>query len=91
MRKAMPFDFKSLQKLETPSPSAIAKGMQARERVVVVIKTKEGAKMPSYVNVRSKISAQIFSGEMTAVDLPRLQADPSIESVALSQQLPLIK
>lgn len=87
----MPFDFKSLQKLETPSPSVSAKGMDAGARLVVVVKTKEGAQMPSYVNVRSKISAQIFSGEMTAVDLPRLQADPSIESVALSQRLPLIK
>lgn len=87
----MPFDLKSLQNLETPSPSVASKELEGHDRVLVLVKTKEGSNMPSYVNVRSKISGRIFSGEMTVMDLPRLQADPNVESVSLSQRLPLIK
>lgn len=87
----MAIDFKSLRKLETPSPSAALKGATGSDRVVVVVKMREGATRPAYVTERSRISSQLFTAEMTAADLPRLEAEPDVESVALSTQLPLIK
>lgn len=87
----MAFDFKSLQKLATPAPSTAFKGAAGDDRVLVLVKLREGAAKPAYITERSQISSQIFSAEITAKDLPRLEAEPDVESVALSEQLPLIK
>jgi hypothetical protein len=89
--KLMPIDFKSLQKLETTSPSVSGKSLDSNARVVVLVKLRDGAKRPSFVTPRTQIAPRIFSAEISAGELQRLQTDPSVESMSLSQTLPLIK
>jgi hypothetical protein len=87
----MPIDFKSLQKLETPQPSVLGKPLDAGARVVVLVKLRDGAKRPAFVTPRTLIAPQIFSAEISAGELHQLQSDPGVESMSLSQALPLIK
>ncbi|SFI61163.1 hypothetical protein [Bradyrhizobium sp. Gha] len=87
----MPIDFKSLRKLETPQTSVMGRSLDDSERVVVLVKLRDGAKRPSFVTPRTEIAPRIFSAEIDAGQLQKLQADPSVESMSLSQSLPLIK
>jgi hypothetical protein len=87
----MPIDLKSLKKLESLPASAQVQDRNEHERLVVLIKLRLGASRPSFVAARSDISAQIFSAEIAASDLQRLEADPAVESVSLSRALPTIR
>jgi hypothetical protein len=87
----MPVDFKTLRKLETPQPSVLGRPLNDGERVVVLVKLRDGAKRPSFVTPRTQIAPQIFSAEIDSGELQKLQADPNVESMSLSQTLPLIK
>jgi len=87
----MPIDFKSLKKLETPQPSVLGRPLNSGERVVVLVKLHAGATRPAFGTPRTQIAPQIFSAEINAGELQKLQADPSVESMSLSQTLPLIK
>ena len=84
-------DYKSLKKLETPPPSAQSKPKGDEELVLVLVKLRKGAARPAYISPRSEITEQLFSAEIRAGDLARLDADPAVESVSISRQLPLIK
>ncbi|HEX2547930.1 MAG TPA: hypothetical protein VHL79_23805 [Ramlibacter sp.] len=82
----MAFDLRSLKKMEFSAAPVKVLG----ERVLVLVKLRPGAEQPDYVAVRSSIAPDLFSAEMTVGDLKRLEADPAVESVALSRQLPTI-
>jgi hypothetical protein len=85
----MAIDLKLLRKLETLPASALAGGWEDADRLVVLVKIREGSCRPDYVTVRSNISQRIFSAEIQADDLRRLQADPSVESFSLSRTVPI--
>jgi hypothetical protein len=87
----MPIDFKSLKKLETAPPSVSGKPLDSNARIVVLVKLRDGAKSPSFVTPRTQITPRMFSAEINAGELQRLQTDPGVESMSLSQTLPLIK
>jgi hypothetical protein len=87
----MAIDLKSLKKLESLPASAQAGQRGDNERMLVLVKLRKGATQPSYVSARSEISAQMFSTEISAGDLARLEADPSVESVSLSRKLPIVE
>jgi hypothetical protein len=86
----MPVDLKSFKKLETPSPEAQAGTRGDGQRLLVLVKLRDGASQPTYIVPRAKISAQIFSVELPASDLQRLESDPAVESVSISRRLPLL-
>lgn len=80
----MDFDLRSLKKLEfsaVPVPG---------DRVVVLVKLRSGSDKPDYVSTRAEISPSLFSAEMSLEVLRRLEADPAVESLALSRQHPTI-
>lgn len=80
----MPTDIKSLRKLEfsaAPLP-------QGKERVLVLVKLRSGAERPAYLSPRAEITPDMFSVEMAAEELVRLEADPAVESISLSKRLP---
>jgi len=83
----MTIDLKSLRKLEAPSVSAQARECDENERILVLIKLHPGAAPPTYIEPRGQISDQLFSSEILAADLPRLEADPAVESISLSRKL----
>lgn len=82
----MPFDLRSLKKLDFSAAPAPVSG----EKVVVLVKLRAGAKRPDYITARADISSELFSAEMPADLLKRLEADPAVESVALSRRIPSI-
>lgn len=80
-----------LNKLETLPASGLASARADGERVVVMVRLRKGAKRPSYVAPRAEFSPELFSAEMPAGDLRRLELDPSVEAVSLSRDLPIIR
>jgi len=87
----MAVDFKSLKKLESLPASALAQPRGDDDRLVVLVKLRKGATKPSYISPRAHMGPQIFSAEIRASELARIESDPTIESVSISQRLPLIK
>ena len=83
-------DFKAFKKLETLPPSRLAGATPDDERLLVLVKLRRGATLPAYVKTRAQISAQMVSGEIQARELARIDADPAVESVAVSQRLPSV-
>ncbi len=86
----MAIDVKTLKKLE-PLPAAVgAESLSDDSRLVVLVKLRKGARPPSYLAARARMGDQIFSAEISARDLARVEADPSVESVSVSRKLQLI-
>lgn len=82
----MPIDLRSLKKLDfSAAPAPIAS-----DRVIVLVKLRDGAKRPDYIAARADISPGLFSVELPVAVLKRLEDDPDVESVALSRRLPTI-
>ena len=89
-RKAMAVDLKSLKKLES-LPASLCEPRSDDDRLVVLVKLRTGANQPSYLTPRAHMGPQIFSAEISAGDLPRMESDSSIESVSVTRRLPLIE
>lgn len=87
----MAIDLKSLRKLESGPPSSRGVVRGTDERLVVLVKLREGAPRPPYASLRSTFSPQFFSCEVSVTELHRLESDPAVESVALSRPLPVIE
>jgi hypothetical protein len=86
----MSVDYESLKKLETVSPATAAAAPKDGGRLVVLVKLRDGAAEPSYLSPRARMGERMFSAEIAASDLARMESDPSIESVAVSRRLPLV-
>lgn len=86
----MPVDFKSLKKLETLQPGAAARSFADDERLLVILQLRNGAATPDYVTQRSEIGSGMFTAEIKAGDLPKLQSDPAVESMSISRKMPMI-
>jgi hypothetical protein len=87
----MAIDLKTLRKVDSGPPSRQIVARDEKERFVIIVKLHEGAELPAYVLVRSMISAQLFTGEVSGADLTRLETDPAVQSVALSRPLAIIE
>lgn len=57
----------------------------------IIVKVKEENYVPSYVQVRSKISSFIYTADIEDSMLESLKSDPKIVSVSVSENVPLIK
>lgn len=86
----MPIDLSRLRKLEALPPSLQARGKSDDDRVVILLKLKEGEVRPSYVQLRMQLSEDILSAELKYRDLARLELDPAVESFSLSRAIPVI-
>ncbi|RTM14480.1 MAG: hypothetical protein E6R08_07610 [Nevskiaceae bacterium] len=85
-------DFKSLKKLESlPPGKAAGLPRSDTDKVEVLVKLREGARRPAFVTPRTQITGQIFSAEIPFRDVARLQDDPSVESMSISQKMPYIE
>ncbi|MBR0684445.1 hypothetical protein JQ594_00835 [Bradyrhizobium manausense] len=86
----MPIDFKSLKKLETVQPSEAARNMADGERLLIIVKLRDGAQKPDYVTARTDIASGIFTAEVGSGELNKLQSDPAVESMSISRRMPAI-
>ena len=82
----MTIDLKSLKKLESLPASCTDPDDGAT--LLVLVKLRAGAPCPDYVTLRAEVSACMFSAEINAGMLPKLEADAAVESVAVSRVLP---
>jgi hypothetical protein len=87
----MSVDLKTFKKLESLPAATLAGSRADNERLVVMVRLRDGAKQPSYILPRAKMGPRILTGEIKASDLVRIESDPDIESVALSRPLPLVE
>lgn len=83
----MSIDLHNLKKLES-LPASIQSQYDDHMRVLVLVKLRDGASCPDYVVVRGSMSDCLFSAEITAEDLWRLEADEAVVSITVSQVLP---
>jgi hypothetical protein len=79
-----------MKKLETVSPSVGAQPQDKDARVLVLIKLRPGAERPEYLVPRAEIAPGMFSAEVAAGDLERIESDPAVETMSLSRSVPLI-
>lgn len=86
----MAIDLKKLRKLESLPASEFVRSRQEDERLVVLVKLRAGSARPEYVAPRGRISDRIFSVEIRAGELRRLEADPAVESVSMSRVAPVV-
>jgi hypothetical protein len=86
----MASDFSRFRKLESLPASLQRLNGGERERVVVLVKIREGSAKPSYLDVRTAISKQIFSAEVGRAQMEKLERDPSVESFSVSRPVPLV-
>lgn len=87
----MAIDLSKLRKLEAPSASLQARRPSDDEKMVVLVKLRPGFDRPSYLVPRGDISAALFSTEVPASTLQRIESDPAVESVSISKRLPIIR
>lgn len=87
----MSVDYKSLKKVEALPASSATGEPDDDDRLVVLVKLSAGAAEPSYMSPRARMGDRIFSAEVRARDLVRMEADPAVESVSVSRRLPLLK
>lgn len=87
----MAIDLSKLRKLETPSASVQSRRPSDDEKMVVLVKLRQGFARPSYLVPRGEISAALFSTEVPASALQRIESDPAVESVSISKSLPGIR
>ncbi|THU40448.1 hypothetical protein FAM09_11345 [Niastella caeni] len=53
----------------------------------VIINVREPNYVPSWLSLRKKITANIFTADIKKTDLPKLEADGQVISVAINEQL----
>ena len=84
-------DFKSLRKMETTPYSTQTSAGSSSELVSVLVKVKKGHAPPLYVLSRAQICDDMFSAQVQASDIDRLENDDAVDSISLSRPLPLIE
>ena len=89
-RCTMPIDYKSFQKLESLPPSTQA-ATRHDDDLLVLVKIRANGVRPSYISPRAEIGPQIFSAQIKADLLQKLESDPNVETVSISQRIPLLK
>jgi hypothetical protein len=82
----VPTDFSSFKRIEGV-PAVAAATTNTLGRVAVLVKMRKGAVRPSYVIPRAEFGPDMFSAEINHDQLPRLNADPAVASISLSEPL----
>jgi hypothetical protein len=83
----MPIDLTRLHKFSDVDLAKASTLHADDESFLVLIKLRPGAERPSYVTARANVNEGIFSALVTGADLKRLEFDPSVQSVSVSQQM----
>ncbi|RWE07730.1 MAG: hypothetical protein EOS23_26750 [Mesorhizobium sp.] len=84
-------DLKSLRKLETTPSSVQVTPRSEDDRVLVLVKLREGSARPPYISPRAEFGTGMFSAEIRVGELRRLENDPAVESMSLSRPLSVIE
>jgi hypothetical protein len=79
-------DFSSFKKIE--GAPDLARSADAKTgSLAVIVKLREGAEQPAYLQARATFGPRMFTTEIRLEQLEQLENDPAVESV--SQQKPL--
>lgn len=87
----MAIKLSDLRKLQSVPPSSYTRALSGDEQMVVLVKLRPGFARPTYLAARGEFSSALFSAEVPASMLPRLETDPAVESVSISQRMPVIR
>jgi hypothetical protein len=87
----MAINLSKLRKVETPSVQTQSRVLSDDESMVVLVKLHKGFGPPSYLEPRGSFSPELFSAEIPASILQRIESDPAVESVSVSSRLPGIR
>ena len=80
------FLLSKLKKLEVNSD--LIKGKYTPDQTLeAIVRVKRSNFVPPKVNLRARIDDEMFTGTMQAKDLPEIEANPDVQSVAVSKKL----
>jgi hypothetical protein len=84
-----PLSLSNLKVTQVPSSDLgrLVEGLAPTDRLVVIVKMKEGFPLPAPVKVRSHIAGSIYTAEVMVQDFNALTQHPEVDSVSLSQTL----
>jgi hypothetical protein len=82
-------DFSRLKKLESTGAKPLS--FEDDQMVTGIVKVRLDDYHPKKVKVRTHVGARMMTVEFRAGDLREIQDDPQVETVAISQALPLQK
>jgi hypothetical protein len=74
-------DFTKLSKVESPAPRLAATGLKGPTAVIVKVKRK--GYRPAGVKVRAEISGDMFTADLTELEIAKLEKDPGIAAISL--------
>jgi hypothetical protein len=77
----------TLEPLTSSKISNAPRGASPGQRVRIFMKVRTPDYVPPDVKVRKKIDSHLFTAESDVGDLQKLQADPQVESIAISEVL----
>lgn len=81
----VPIRLDTLRKVQ--SAGAIKPGEELDGSIEAIVKVNRADYTPANITVRARIDPFLFTCEMPADELEKLENDPGVESVALSQKL----
>jgi hypothetical protein len=71
-----------------PNPADIPRCQESRQKPkAMIIKVAQPGYIPDYVNVRARISPNLFTATVKEEDLCRLEADPLVVSLGTPRHL----
>jgi len=83
----VPIDLARIHKVSDVDVAKTSTSHADDESFLVLVKLRPGAERPSYVTARACVGTGIFSALVTGAELERLEIDPSVQSVSISQQM----
>ena len=86
----MSIRLQDLKKIESSPPSALSE-RDENERMEVIVKVREPDYVPPGVIVRAQIAPVLFTSEVPAKMLAKLERDPQVVSVSISKKLRMIE
>jgi hypothetical protein len=86
--RAMGIPLHNLKKLELASISSLP-DIDPEEEIKVIVKVRSDNYVPPAVSLRARIEPRMFTGLIRVGDLPTLEKDKGVISIAISQPLPL--
>ena len=92
----MQIDLKQLKKLSEldkleSAPPSVLEAVDKDQVITVIIQVKEPNYVPPQVQMRAQIDPTLFTAELPAARLNELEADPKVQSFALSRPQALIE
>jgi hypothetical protein len=81
----MNIKFSDLKKMELSGASHLPRVVEGK--LALIVQLNEGCELPEYVHARCKISSLIYTANVLASDIDRLDKDPAVLSYSVARPM----